>query len=483
MKLITISKSKFLIGLKCPKHLWCLFNAPDLIPEIDESTQALFDQGHEVGNLAKKLYPKGIEVDWNKGFQNTLTETKELLKQQKPLFEASFKFNNAYCRSDIIVPTGKDWDIFEVKSSTEVKDEHLWDVAFQKYCLENSGLHIRKCHVIVINNEYTKKGKINPEKFFTTQDVTDKISELIQQIGDLIKKMLEIIQNPKIPTPELGIDCIDPSECPVCMNDLPENNVTELYRLGKKAYPLLNKKIIKITDLPKDFKLTEKQKIQYDSILLNKPHINVEEIKKFLKTLKYPLYFLDFETINPAIPLFEETRPYQHIPFQLSLHIVKKTNEKPEHVEFLADNPEDPRPGIINALKAIGKTGTVLAYNMTFEKNVIEALQEAFPKEKWLHEIIDKLNDLIIPFQNFWYYDPKQHGSCSIKAVLPALTYQSYEHLEVSKGDQAARKFLQMTYKEKKSDDKLRKALLEYCKQDTQGMIDILNVLEHVARQ
>ena len=209
----------------------------------------------------------------------------------------------------------------------------------------------------------------------------------------------------------------------------------------------------------------------------NKPHINAKEIKKFIKTLKYPLYFLDFETINPAIPLFDGTRPFQNIPFQLSLHIVKKASAKLEHIEFLADNAEDPRKGIVNTLKSIGKTGTVLAFNMSFEKGIIEDLQEAFPKEKWLHEIIDKLNDLIIPFQKFWYYDPKQQGSNSIKAVLPALTGKSYEHLEVRKGDEAARKFIKMTYKEKKTDEKLRKALLKYCEQDTQGMIEILKIL------
>jgi len=475
MKSIIISKSRFLIGLQCPKHLWCIFNAPELIPPIDEATRALFDQGHEVGNIAKKLHPTGVEIVLGK---DAVQQTNDLLNKRVPIFEASFTYNHAYCKVDIFVPVGnKDWDIIEVKSSTEVKDEHLWDVAFQKYCLENSGVHIRKCHVLVINNEYIKKGEINPEKFFTTEDVTDKISEFVPQVEDLLKNMVETIQNPKMPLPLLGTECVDPAECPVCMNDLPENNVTELYRLGKKAYPLLNNKIVKIKDLPKDFKLSDKQKIQYDATMSNKPHINAKEIKKFIKTLKYPLYFLDFETINPAIPLFDGTRPFQNIPFQLSLHIVKKASAKLEHIEFLADNAEDPRKGIVNTLKSIGKTGTVLAFNMSFEKGIIEDLQEAFPKEKWLHEIIDKLNDLIIPFQKFWYYDPKQQGSNSIKAVLPALTGKSYEHLEVRKGDEAARKFIKMTYKEKKTDEKLRKALLKYCEQDTQGMIEILKIL------
>jgi len=184
--------------------------------------------------------------------------------------------------------------------------------------------------------------------------------------------------------------------------------------------------------------------------------------------------------------LFKGTRPFQHIPFQhipfqLSIHIVKKPGEKPKHIEFLADGPKDPRPGIIKALNLIKSKGTILAYYMSFEKRVIEDLYKTFPKKKWLHQLIDRFDDLIIPFRNFWYYDPKQHGSCSIKAVLPALTGKTYEHLEISKGDEAARKFLAMTYKGEKGDiPKLRKALLAYCGQDTEGMVEILKIIEKI---
>ena len=478
--MITLSKSKFMSGLACPKLLWCLFNAPDLVPPFDEATQALFDQGHEVGGLAKKRYPDGVEVDWNVGFEHTIVRTKELLKLKKSIFEASFKFKNAYCRVDILACVDGEWDIIEVKSASKVKDEHYCDVAFQKYCLEGAGVHVRNCHLMHVNTEYVRKGDINPEQILIIEDITEEVTKILPEIDDKLKEMLKIIGSPKMPRPELGTECVDPSKCPVCMKDLPENNVTELYWLGKKAYPLLNKNIMLIKDLPADFKLNEKQLIQKAAVLSGKTCVDKKAITDFLKTLKYPLYFLDFETVNPAIPLFDGTRPFQNIPFQLSLHIIKKAGEKPEHVEFLADNAEDPRSQVVETLKAIGQEGTILAYNMGFEKAVIEDLQEAFPKEKWLHSIIDRMDDIILPFRNFWYYHPKQHGSCSIKAVLPALTNKSYEHLEVSKGDEAARKFLTMTYKEKKTDNKLRKALLEYCKQDTEGMVEILNVLEKV---
>lgn len=498
---ITLSKSRYLIGLRCPKLLWCHFHAPKLIPPIDASTQALFDQGHEVGNLAKERHPDGVEVEWEKGFEYTLKRTKELVQQKKTIFEASFAYKNAYCRVDILQPTDDGWDIIEVKSGTKVEEEHFHDVAFQRSCLEGNGIKVRRCHLMHINNEYVKHGKINPERIFTCEDITEEVTALLPNVEEHMQGMFAIIQSKTISQPKLGIECIDPKTCDVCLKDLPENNVTELYRLGNKAYLLLQQNIFLISEVPDDFILTDKQQIQKKCLLTQKPHLEKNALHDFLKQLHYPLYFLDFETINPAIPLFDGTRPYQHIPFQLSLHIVPKKGDKPEHVTFLADDAQDPRQAVLQTLKAIGSTGTVIAYNVAFEKSVLSDLLEAFPQEKWISSVIDRLNDLIIPFRNFWYYHPAQHGSCSIKAVLPALTGKSYAHLEVSKGDQAAREFLAMMYKgnqraygswskkseknslENKDKNKLRAALLEYCKQDTEGMMEILKVLEKAIKE
>ncbi len=476
---ITLSKSKYLIGLRCPKLLWCHYNARELIPPTDEATQAIFDQGHEVGDLAKKRYPKGVEVKWENGFNQTLKLTKEWVQQKKTIFEASFVYKNTYCRVDILLPINDEWDIIEVKSGTKVKDEHYHDVAFQRYCLEGAGLKIRQCHLMHINNEYVKHGKIDPHHIFTCKDISEEVTGLLSTVEENIRKMVAIIQSKTIPLPTLGVECTDPKTCDVCLTGLPENNVTQLYRIGNRAYSLINQNIFLIQHIPDDFVLNDKQQIQKKCTLINKPSIQKTAIHKFLEHFQYPLHFLDFETVNPAIPLFDGTRPYQQIPFQFSLHIVKKRGDKSQLVEFLADSPSDPRSEVLQALKAIGPTGTVIAYNMIFEKNVLSDLLKVYPCEKWISSVIERLDDLIIPFRNFWYYHPAQHGSCSIKAVLPALTGRSYEHLEVNKGDQAAREFLAMMYQGGKKDmKKLRAALRDYCKQDTEGMIEIFDVLE-----
>lgn len=477
---VVISKSRFMSGLACPKLLWCIFNAPGKIPPPDAATQARFDQGHEIGALAKQRYPGGTEVT-ERGYSETVLRTRELLKKNKPIFEASFRHNTAYSRVDVLAPANEGWDIVEVKSSSSVKEEHIPDVAFQRYCAENSGLHVHRCYLLHVNSEYVRKGPIDFGKLFAIEDITEQVNAFLPNIPDLLLAQLKIIKG-KMPEPELGTECVDPSECPVCAKNLPEHNVTELYYLGKKAYPLINKGIVRIADLPKGFELSGKQEIQRECIRTGKPHIEKKPLAQFLKSLEYPLHFLDFESVGPAIPLFDGTRPFQQIPFQFSLHIIEKPGAKPEHITFLAPDPSDPRPKVIEALKAIRPKGTILAYNMSFEKSVLTSLAEAEPKERWLHAAADRLTDLLVPFRNFWYYDPRQHGSCSIKQVLPALTGKSYKHLEISQGDSAAQQFLDAMYKkEGKVTEKLRNALLAYCSQDTEGMIGILNALEKAA--
>ena len=171
-----ISKSKFLWGLQCPKLLWYAYNAKEQIPEPDASTQAIFDQGHDVGALAKKMFPDGVEVGAGVlDLDETIRLTKSAFKLRKPLFEAAFSANGGYCRTDILRPAPQNaWDIIEVKSTTSVKEVHLEDLGFQKWVLASAGLKIRNCYLMHINSDFVRQGKIDPKKFFTLADVTDQ---------------------------------------------------------------------------------------------------------------------------------------------------------------------------------------------------------------------------------------------------------------------------------------------------------------------
>jgi hypothetical protein len=480
----TISKTKYMNGLQCSRLLWFSVNQPEAMPPFDEAAQFRFDQGHEVGNFAKMLFPEGIEVPHDNEF---VKKTQELIPQRKTIFEASLSYNKTFAKPDILKPVGKEeWDMIEVKSSTQVKDEHYDDIAFQRYVVEGSGLRIRKCEEIVVNNEYVRDGEIDPEKLLRREDITERISQQLPRVEGNVKEMHRILSLEKPPDAPIGPHCSSPYGCPMteeCWAYLPEHNVTELYRF-KQKFDLIGDGILRIADLPAGVKLSDKQKIQKEAVTKGGPIINKKQIKEFLNGLEYPVYCLDFETLGAAIPPFSGTRPYQGIPFQFSLHVIRKPRGDIEFREFLADGRENFGPDLANALKVIGPKGTVLAYNMGFEKQVLKTLGALSPKDAgWLQGIVDRMEDLMAPFRSFSYYHPDQHGSCSLKFVLPCFSKdKGYDGMQIEEGGMASRRYYVTHLKEcsKEEKEKVRKDLLEYCKLDTEGMIEILRALEEM---
>ncbi len=476
-----LSKSKYLLGLQCPKYLWTVLHEPEKIPEPDKGLQHRFDQGHLVGELAKTLFPEGENISCE-NFKENLDRSKEALKLRIPLFEPSFIVNGLFARADVLKPVNEDeWDIIEVKSSTGVKDVNVEDVAFQRYCYEKAGLKIRKCFLMHINNEYVKQGDIKPEELFTIEDITEHVDLLMEELPEKIKKILELVSSDKCPDIGIGVHCNSPYGCPVeeCWNFLPECNVSELYRGGKKCFELIENGVHEIQDIPDDFKLNVKQEIQKECSKTGKPHINKANLKEFLDKLEYPLYYLDFETFNTAIPLFDGTRPYQQVPFQFSLHV---QNGSLKHYEFLAKGKEDPRKEFGDELKKVlGEKGSIIVFNQSFEIGRLKELAEAFPEYKeWVESVIDRVVDLLVPFRNFDYYDSSQQGSASIKKVLPAITGKSYDDLDINDGSAAFLSFLHITFDDvdEKEVKKTREDLLKYCCLDTEGMVWIVEELE-----
>jgi hypothetical protein len=481
-----LSKSRYLNGLQCPRLLWIATNEPQLIPKPDASTQHIFDQGHLVGELAKKLFPDGIDVPQD-DFTGNINLTKKLLGQRKTLFEAGIMYGRIYSRLDIIKPANVDeWDIIEVKSATSVKDVNIDDVSFQKLVCEDSGLKIRRCHLAFINNQYVKSGEIKPEELFTIQDISEEVDAASEGIRDRITRMLDVIDSPMCPEVAIGPYCIGPYDCALtdCWEGLPEHSVFTLYYGGKRSHELYGSGVLHINDIPAGYKLNDKQRIQRDCVVSGNPYVDVGQIKEFLSSLRYPLYFLDFETINPAVPLFDGTRPYQNIPFQFSLHVQLAPGAETRHCWYLADGPHDPRPALLEKLQeAIYPDGSIVAYNKSFEEGCLRNMAEAYPQyADWVTGVTSQLEDLIIPFRSFAYYNPSQKGSASLKSVLPAVTGRGYEGLTIAEGGEANLRYLDITYGEVSEEEKLqiRQDLITYCGLDTEGMVWIVERLQNL---
>jgi len=484
----SLSKSKYCTGLQCSKLLWVHYNDKERLPPFDSSVQARFDQGHVIGELAKSLYPGGVEIVYRSGaFREMVEETAKALLLRKPIFEATFSNDGAYAQADVLNPVENDaWDIIEVKSATRVKPVNLDDVAFQKNCYESAGLKIRRCFVMHINNAYVRQGEIAAKQLFTKTDVTDEIAKRQPLVRGNMECMVSVIGELECPDVKVGPHCSAPYACPLqgeCWAFMPEDNVTTLYRVGAaKTQPLIEKGIYAIGDLPADFPLGDRAEIQRSCVLAQKPHVDKEAIRLFLSGLNFPQYHLDFETFQSVIPQYENTRPYQQIPFQFSLHIWKSFDSEPEHIEFLADGKADPRLEMLAELKRhIGPEGDVVAYNAGFEKGCLRRSAEAFPEyQSFVSALLPRFVDLLQPFRAFHYYHPSQRGSASIKKVLPALVPEfSYADMEIGDGMTASNEYARVTFGQVTQEDReqVREGLLKYCHLDTLAMIKIIQAL------
>ena len=484
------SKSRYLEGLQCPKLLWTRCNAKEEFPPVDEATQAIFDQGNQVTALARTLFPGGIEIEGVTDYDAIIRRTQDLLPERIPLFEPAFRVKNLFARPDILFPN-KDgsWDIFEVKSSTKVKDVNLHDVAFQTCCYEKAGLRVRRVHLVLIDSDYVRSGKVDAKALFKIEDVTKLIRPLCKQVEANVERMIKVRDQNTCPEVKIGPQCSNPYECPLqdlCWKHVPEDSVFILNRIrSDKAFGFMSEGFIKATDVPAERLTTATHQIVRACHAGKKTHADLKAIKGFLKGLEFPLYFVDFETLSAAIPLYENTSPFQQVPFQFSLHVWEDWTKKPVHYAFLAEGRGDPRPEFLKKLRSlIGPKGNLVAYNMAFELGRLKESIEAYLEYKeWFKEIESRFVDLMVPFRRFDYYDPKQMGRYSIKFVYPALVGGSYDDMTISDGGQASREYGRVTFTDGVSEKEKRAiydGLLEYCELDTQAMIDVLKVLKKV---
>ncbi|MBW2341739.1 MAG: DUF2779 domain-containing protein [Deltaproteobacteria bacterium] len=480
-----LSKSLFLRGLQCHKSLYLHKYCLDLRDEITDAQEALFQSGIEAGLYAQKLFPNGVEIpfeDVSLSEQVNLT-MREIEKGSERLYEAAFRHDDVFVKVDILCKGEQGWEIYEVKASSGVKDVHLDDVALQYYVLTGFGLAVSKACIVHINTDYVRYGEIEVDKLFAIQDLTDVVMEKQGLVEESIKEMKTMLRG-DMPLIDIGHHCDDPYPCDFhghCWQHIPEDSVFKLRGRGPDPYELYRQGIVYLRDIPRHL-LSEQQEIQVESFLNKRNIFNKTGVKEFLDSLWYPLYFLDFETtFMVSIPLFDGTRPYQNIPFQYSLHCLEKENENLTHYEYLASPDTDPRRELAEKLlQEIPKNSCVLAYNKSFEARVLNDLKGWFPEyTDKIENIINNLRDLMIPFRKKDVYSWQMEGSYSLKDVLPAIVPQlGYKGMEISDGAMAGNAYLRMRQLEDAAEmDRLRTALLEYCKLDTLGMVKIVEKL------
>ena len=490
---IEISKSSYCKGLQCPKILWMDMHKPE--EAETDNNEAVLETGKRVGEVARQYFGKCEVVGYNPDKSIMIGETQRLMESgAKVIAEASFAWDHLFCSVDLLRKVDGGYDIIEVKSSTEVKGIYIDDVSFQYCVLKYSGVDVKHAYIMHIDSSYERKGELELDKLFCIEDFTECAirKEEACEIEREMTRMINYVKSDEEPEKDIDMCCEEPYGCAYygyCRKHLPEESVFDIRGLSrKKKYEYYYDGIVSFEEVIREHpKISAKQLKQVETAYYDKPdYIDTDGIAGFLDTLRYPIYHLDFETFQQAVPEFDGVHPYDQIPFQYSLHI-EYENGRLEHREFLAEEGTDPRRPLAERLcEDIPADVCVLAYNMSFEKRVINELARTFPDiSEHLMSIRGNICDLMIPFQKQQYYTKAMQGSYSIKYVLPALYPDDpeldYHNLdEVHNGSEASAAFLTMTNHSPEETASLRANLLKYCGLDTYAMVKVLRKLREV---
>jgi predicted RecB family nuclease len=487
-----ISKSKFMAGVQCLKRLYFEVHDPGLAARSDGANQAIIEQGREVGLLARQLFPGGVEVRGSGGLEAAIRSTRELVANLEvpAIFEGAFEHQGVIVKTDILQRRkGDHWRLIEVKSTADLKDQHLEDVAIQSYVLSGSGLKLASVWLAHVNREYALTGtEVDPHQFLLFRNLTVRVRNLQPELVLRLRSQFRILALPMPPEVPTGPHCINPVVCEFfshCNQALPEDHIGYLPRLhASTAEQLEEMGVESIHEIPADFELSEFQRRVCTAMQTGRAWFSTGLRGEF-EFLKYPLYFMDFETVNPAIPRFPRMHPYDHLPFQWSVHVQKQPGAVPEHFEFLATDCGDPRPAFISSLcEALGERGGIVVYNQQFES------QRLWELAGWLPEYTQRIRDIqhrlwdLLPVVRNHVYHPAFGGSFSLKAVLPALVPQmTYEGMEVPNGQAAGfawESMIRGNTSESEQQAK-RKALLAYCGQDTLALVNLVETLRSLS--
>jgi predicted RecB family nuclease len=486
-----ITKSKFLAGNQCLKRLYWIVHSPEMAAQRDESDQAIMKQGQQVGLLARQIFPGGVAVE-SRDRDQAIRMTRGLIDNPEisAIFEGAFAHDDVFVRVDILQRRpDQRWRLIEVKSNTGVKDCHLADVAIQHRVVRGSGVDLAESCLAHVNRDYIYQGGlIDVHRFLKIKDLTPQVESVQPEVSIQLQSEFRILTMPEAPQISAGRQCSAPFTCEFfdhCNPPLADDHILRLPRIhASTVAKFVALGVESIHDIPENYPLTERLRRACTSVQTRKPWYG-PDIRDELSKLSYPLYFMDFETINPAIPRFPGMRPYDQLPFQWSIHVQRQPGAASRHFEFLANGPSDPRRAFISTLcAALGDDGSIVVYSQQFESQRLSELAACLPQfAGQITSIQRRLWDLL-PIVRDHVYHPDFGGSYSLKSVLPALVPEmTYEGMEVADGQAAGLAWDSLLHNglDRDEHDRIRKALLAYCGQDTLAMVGLVGKLQHVA--
>ncbi len=469
-----ITKQLFLNSVVCPALGW-LMRIERVSKPATMGEKFRMEQGLEVGKRARELWPDGALVE-KEDLQSAVENTAALMGNPatQAIFEATFMIDSYIAKADILDRTKDGWHLVEVKSSLNDKAEFIGDMAYTGMVVQRSGYGVSNVSLMLISKEF-RLGMPN-ESLFVQVDHRGEVLEAIDGFGLCWEEIERITRQPEMPEPKLQFEC---RTCPLfkeCLGKNVENPIFEIPRIRQAKFAgLVEQGIMSIEGIPRTFSLTENQSRVRACVQSKKPFV-APSLAGELGSVHWPAFYLDFETVLTAIPLYPDIAPYAQIPTQYSIHRCPKPGQVDEHFEYLASPQEDCRRELAERLiEHLKGEGSIIVYS-NFEKTIIKSLIDVCPDlSQDLSSLIDRMVDLqAIIRRNF--YHPDFHGSLSIKRVLPVLVSDlSYEALEIGDGDAAIATFAWLAHGkfDKKEAEAAKRNLLEYCKQDTLAMVKL----------
>jgi CRISPR/Cas system-associated exonuclease Cas4 (RecB family) len=480
MSIIKLSKTNYLSYLACPEECWMSFHQPELMPPFSKDAKHNVEQGNIIDQLAQERFKHGGVI--NGAF----------IPQHQIAFQYQVQSEKFLVKADITVFHGeKECDIYEVKSSTKLKTEHKVDIAFQRMVFESQGYKVRRTFLIHVNSKYPFQNPPDLKELLQIKEVTAKVDGMMEDTRRQAEEAWEWIHRDRLPAiTTLTHPCGNGLDCVYLQHYHPPSpayTIFDISRLrGKKQNALLEMGIIDIQEVPADFKLSDKQRLQVDVAQQKKVVINQADIKTVLSDLAYPIHFLDYETFAYVLPLHEGIYPYQQMVFQYSLHVIESEGSEVQHFEYLMPSKETPMEELFEQMsQQIHPTeGTVIVWNESFEKTQNKLMAKRLPQyADFLHSVNDRVYDLMKVFSQGLYVHPDFKGSASIKKVLPVLCPElNYQDLEIQNGGDAVIQWHHMTDGRMTEEEAKQtfQDLLKYCELDTWAMVRIWEELGKV---
>ncbi len=483
-----LSKSTFIRGLQCLKSLYLYKNRYFLRDKLSFEQKSKFLRGTNVGILARDLFPGGVNSGPKTPFQypQAVIKTDDFIKNgENVIYEACFQYDRVLTALDILVKQEAKWNAYEVKSSVSVSDTFVLDASLQYYVIKNAGIALNDFFIIYINKDYIRIGELDLKKLFKKESVLNKVLQNQSFVKKQIIKEKEVLKLKHSPDIDIGKHCYFPYTCDFlghCWKHIPDKSIFEISELKtEQKFELYKKGIVKANDVPKNYPLTQAQRIQIECYIHNKDFVNQNSLSEFFRTIRYPLYFLKILTVSPALPLFDNSKPYQKIPFQYSIMYKKSKQSDIKKINFIAEKNIDPRRKFIeNLINDLREDGSILIYNQNKEILVLNDIALHLKKYSInINSILERIIDIFIIFRQVMYYSPKLKSDYSIQNIANKLIGLSdINKLQINSDIMAENKFLEL----QKEDNilkfnKLKKNLNDYGYFNTKTIMEFFNFL------